>query len=123
MNNNLDLVRKIRESLESLYSLYDGNIGGGDLIIVDELDGILYKGKKLHFDQALISFKNKEGLIKINGYAEDDKTLYGSSVKLSKTEKEVSFYNLEENSEEYLLLLELYKNINNVINPKNTKKL
>ena len=47
MNNKLDLVRKIRESLESLYSLYDGNIGGGDLIIVDELDGILYKGKNI----------------------------------------------------------------------------
>lgn len=122
MNNKLDLVRKTRESLECLYSLYDGNIGGGDLIIIDELDGILYKGKKYHFDQDLISFKNQEGFIKINGNPEDDKTLYESSITLSKTE-EVSFNNLEENSEEYLYLSELDKNINNLVSKENIKKL
>ena len=123
MNRNLDLARKTRELLENLYTIYGGAASGGDLLMIDELDGTLYKGKDLHYNQSLICFKNEEIVVKINGSIENENLANQSSVKLSKTEEEVSFYNLEENSEEYLLLLELDKNINNVINPKNTKEL
>lgn len=42
---NLDLAKKIRISLEKLYTLYGGDIGGGELIMLDESDTFLYKGQ------------------------------------------------------------------------------
>lgn len=122
MSNKLELVKKTRYSLESLYLLYDGNKGGGDLIVVDELNGILYKGKDFHFDQELIYFENDDGIIKIDGYAEDERPLYTSGIILSKSNEEVSFYNLEKDSEEYLFLSEFNTNVNNMINLEHSKR-
>lgn len=123
MNNKLDLIKKTRDSLESLYLAYDGDIGGGDLIIITELEGCLYKGKQLSFDQNVINFKNNEGFLNIDGLAENDKTLYKSWIRLRKTKEEVKFCDLEENSQEHLWLSELIQNINSLINSSNTKKL
>ena len=47
MNNNLDLAKKTRKSLEALYNLYSDD--SGELIMLDE-DSILYKGKEFHHD-------------------------------------------------------------------------
>lgn len=123
MNNKLDLIKKTRDSLEKLYLAYDGNIGGGDLIIITELEGILYKGKQLSFDQNIISFKNNEGFLNIDGLSENDKTPHKSWIRLSKTKEEVKFCDLEEDSQEHLWLSELIQNINSLINSSNTKKL
>ena len=102
---------------------YDGNIGGGNLIIITELEGVLYKGKQLSFDQNVINFKNNEGFLNIDGIAENDKTSYKSWIRLSKTKEEVKFCDLEEDSQEHLWLSELIQNINSLINSSNTKKL
>lgn len=123
MNSNLDLARKTRELLENLYTLYDGAASGGDLIIIDELDGTLYKGKNLHYGQSLICFKNEEIFVKIDGFKENENLANQSSVKLSNKDEEVSFDKIEDNSAEYLSVSELNKSISNLLTTENIKNL
>lgn len=120
MNNNLDLAKKTRKSLEALYNLYSDN--SGELIMLDE-DSILYKGKEFHHDQYLIFLMNKRISVKINGSIENENLAHNSSVKLSDTIVEKYFDDIEENSAEYLAIIELNKSINNLLTQKNIKKL
>lgn len=123
MNRNLDLARKTRELLEDLYTIYGGAASGGDLLMIDELDGTLYKGKDLHYNQSLICFKNEEIVVKINGSIENEKLANQSSVKLSNKDEEVMLDNMEENSAECLSISELNKSISNLLTAEDIKKL
>ena len=120
MNNNLDLAKKTRKSLEALYNLYSDD--SGELIMLDE-DSILYKGKEFHHDQYLIFLMNKRISVKINGSIENENLAHNSSVKLSDTIVEKYFDDIEEKSAEYLAIIELNKSINNLLTQKNIKKL
>ena len=86
-------------------------------------DSILYKGKEFHHDQYLIFLMNKRISVKINGSIENENLAHNSSVKLSDTIVEKYFDDIEENSVEYLAIIELNKSINNLLTQKNIKKL
>ncbi len=141
MEDNLELLRKVRESLEMLYAIYydeeaiDENLEmlytsyyeskaePENIVKIDELSCQVYKGKISVFDRGDISFQNDECFILINGYPGNIKTIYLSSIKLAKNENKVKFMFLDENSEERLYLLNLIDNIDKAIFPKMKKKL
>lgn len=141
MEDNLELLRKVRESLEMLYAIYydeeaiDENLEmlytsyyeskaePENIVKIDELSCQVYKGKISVFDRGDISFQNDECFILINGYPGNIETIYLSSIKLAKNENKVKFMFLDENSEERLYLLKLIDNIDKTVLPEMQKKL
>lgn len=120
MNNNLEQLKDTRKVLEELYSLYTTE--EGELIGIEELNAMIYKGKKLHADQDQIWIKKEEGIIKISGEDENKRSLYLSFIRLFNPEKEVRFCDLQSDSEEQIFLEETKASINDLISSKNTKK-
>lgn len=120
MNNNLEQLKDTRKVLEELYSLYTTE--EGELIGIEELNAMIYKGKKLHADQDQIWIKKEEGIIKISGEDENKRSLYLSFIRLFNPDKEVRFYDLQSDSEEQRFLEETKASINDLISSKNTKK-
>lgn len=120
---NLDLAKKTRISLEKLYTLYGGDVGGGELIMLDESDTFLYKGQAHHYDQTLILFHNHEITIKINGFSESEKLAHNSIIKINDTEDEIRFNDIYEGSEEYSFILRLNESIDDMLTSQNVKKL
>ena len=113
MIEKLKIVKKL---LEELYELYVNDIDG-EIIIIDDLDSYIYKGKKLHFDQNLIFYNNNGKIISIDGKENSNSLEIRSFIKLGEQEQ-ISFDELKINSEEYKFLEDTINIIENYLKPK-----
>lgn len=116
----MDYIRTTKILLEDLYDLYSCS-NDGEMVIIEELDCFIYKGKKLHYDQNMIIYNSVEGTIKIDGNDDDNSIIRKSYIKIREKE-EVGFDIVSENPEELQFLNNVIKKINNILNP-NTKHL
>lgn len=107
----MNAIKTIKRLLEDLYRLYNyGN--NGEMVIIDELDCFIYKGKELHYDQNLIMYSSSDGTIKIDGIEKDNSIINKSYIKIKENE-EVKFDALNENSEEFNFLNNVIEKISN----------
>ncbi|MBD8924086.1 hypothetical protein EGR52_11945 [bacterium] len=123
MEDNLELLRKARESLEMLYATYEEKAKVENIVKVDELLCQVYKGKISGIDRSDITFQNDDCSIVIEADDRDIFTDYLSKIELNK--KMVRFAFLDENEclHERLYLLNLIDDIDKIVLPEMQKKL
>lgn len=107
----MQLLDNLKLSLEELYQLYNGDIDG-EMVMIDELDCSIYKGKKLHQDQNVIMYNSEQGTIKIDGV---NGIIKKSFVKINGKD-EVMFDMLNEQSEEFQFVKNVIYKICNKLN-------
>ena len=116
----MNLVKTMKTLLENLYIMYSfGN--DGEMVIINELDCYIYKGKKLHHNQNLIIYNSDEGTIKIDGIENDNSIISKSYIKIN-GKKEVGFDIINENDEELQFLNNIIIKINNIVNSNNVSR-
>ncbi len=123
MEDNLELLRMVRESLEMLYATYEEKVNAENIVKVDELSCQVYKGKISGIDRSDITFQNDDCSIVIEADNRDIFTDYLSKIELNK--KMVRFAFLDENEclHERLYLLNLIDDIDKIVLPEMQKKL
>ena len=108
-------LNNTRLLLEKIYQLYNGDTDG-EMVMIDELDCFIYKGKKMHFDQNIIMYTSEEGMIKIDGTEANDNTIAKSFVKINGKD-EVGFDMLTDQIEEIQFVENVIDKLNNKLNP------
>ena len=105
-NKKQDLIDELRESLTTLYDKYNNGKRNGALIFIEELDGYLRIGIKLDFDQSQISFMSSDySLIDIHS-----NNINSTNVRFKDGEIK-KLKDIEEDSPEYVFLIELLNKI------------
>ncbi len=125
MEDNLELLRKVRESLEMLYATYEEKANAENIVKVDELSCQVYKGKISGIDRSDITFQNDDCSIVIEADDRDIFTDYLSKIELNRNKNMVRFAFLDENEclHERLYLLNLIDDIDKIVLPEMQKKL
>lgn len=123
MEDNLELLRMVRESLEMLYATYEEKANVENIVKVDELSCQVYKGKISGIDRSDITFQNDDCSIVIEADNRDIFTDYLSKIELNKNMVRFAFLNENEYLHERLYLLKLIDNIDKTVLPKMQKKL
>ncbi len=125
MEDNLELLRKVRESLEMLYATYEEKVIAENIVKVDELSCQVYKGKISGIDRSDITFQNDDCSIVIEADDRDIFTDYLSKIELNRNKNMVRFAFLDENEclHERLYLLNLIDDIDKIVLPEMQKKL
>lgn len=123
MEDNLELLRKVRESLEMLYATYEEKANAENIVKVDELSCQVYKGKISGIDRSDITFQNDDCSIVIEADDRDIFTDYLSKIELNKNIVRFAFLNENEYLYERLYLLKLIDNIDKTVLPEMQKKL
>ncbi len=123
MEDNLELLRKVRESLEMLYATYEEKVNAENIVKVDELSCQVYKGKISGIDRSDITFQNDDCSIVIEADDRDVFTDYLSKIELNKNMVRFAFLNENEYLYERLYLLKLIDNIDKTVLPEMQKKL
>lgn len=123
MEDNLELLRKVRESLEMLYATYEEKANAENIVKVDELSCQVYKGKISGIDRSDITFQNDDCSIVIEADDRDIFTDYLSKIELNKNMVRFAFLNENEYLYERLYLLKLIDNIDKTVLPEMQKKL
>ena len=125
MEDNLELLRKVRESLEMLYATYEEKANAENIVKVDELSCQVYKGKISGIDRSDITFQNDDCSIVIETDDRDIFTDYLSKIELNRNKNMVRFAFLDENEclHERLYLLNLIDDIDKIALPEMQKKL
>lgn len=108
-------LNNTRLLLEKIYQLYNGDTDG-EMVMIDELDCFIYKGKKMHFDQNIIMYTSEEGMIKIDGTEANDNAIAKSFVKINGKD-EVGFDMLTDQIEEIQFVENVIDKLNNKLNP------
>ena len=123
MEDNLELLRKVRESLEMLYATYEEKANAENIVKVDELSCQVYKGKISGIDRSDITFQNDDCSIVIEADDRDIFTDYLSKIELNKNMVRFAFLDENECLHERLYLLNLIDDIDKIVLPEMQKKL
>ena len=118
LEKEINPISIIRQKLETLYIEFGGNPTGGEIIVIEELDCTIGKGRDLHFDQNELKYYAEEVFIHIKGTKEEFPSK--SHIQL-KGKDMVVLSEIKEDSEEFKYLSNLIKKIDSILEPENKK--